>query len=485
MKKQVFNPYLPSYEYIPDGEPRVFGNRLYIYGSHDRFNGDMYCQNDYVCYSAPVDDLSDWRYEGVIYQKTQDPFNPDGAYNMYAPDLVQGLDGRYYLYYGMDFYSRISVAVADTPTGPFAFLDYVRHADGRIYGDDLENDPFQFDPGVLVDDDKRIYLYTGFAPAPEIVAKVKEIMGISLTKIGNHVVELEADMITLKSAPKQVIPNVWDGKGTSFEGHEFFEASSMRKLNGKYYFIYSTFLSHELAYAISDSPTEGFVFGGVLHSNADLGVNGYKVPQNYWGNNHGSIASINGKYYIFGHRQTNQTEFSRQGVAEELQMTEQGHFNQAELTSCGLNGGPLKGKGTYPAAIACHLMGPNGAIKSVEVATVELKKEHPYITQELADGSLEDSQYICNMRDGALAGYKYFEFSQLGEVTVETSGTGQGQLVFSLEKGGEAIASVDVSESQDWVTSKANVTSNVTGKQALYVTFKGQGSLNFKCFRLD
>lgn len=39
MKNQAFNPYLPSYEYVPDGEPRVFGERLYVYGSHDRFNG--------------------------------------------------------------------------------------------------------------------------------------------------------------------------------------------------------------------------------------------------------------------------------------------------------------------------------------------------------------------------------------------------------------------------------------------------------------
>ena len=31
----AFNPYLPSYEYVPDGEPRVFGRRLYIYGSLD------------------------------------------------------------------------------------------------------------------------------------------------------------------------------------------------------------------------------------------------------------------------------------------------------------------------------------------------------------------------------------------------------------------------------------------------------------------
>ena len=38
MKKQAFNPYLPSWEYIPDGEPYVFGGRVYIYGSHDMYN---------------------------------------------------------------------------------------------------------------------------------------------------------------------------------------------------------------------------------------------------------------------------------------------------------------------------------------------------------------------------------------------------------------------------------------------------------------
>ena len=39
MVKQIFNPYLPSWEYIPDGEPHVFGNRVYVYGSHDLANG--------------------------------------------------------------------------------------------------------------------------------------------------------------------------------------------------------------------------------------------------------------------------------------------------------------------------------------------------------------------------------------------------------------------------------------------------------------
>ena len=62
MKQQVFNPYLPSYEYIPDGEPHVFDGRVYVYGSHDRFDGSGFCMNDYVTWSAPVDDLSDWRF---------------------------------------------------------------------------------------------------------------------------------------------------------------------------------------------------------------------------------------------------------------------------------------------------------------------------------------------------------------------------------------------------------------------------------------
>ena len=76
-KKPMTNPYLPSWEYIPDGEPYVFGDRVYVYGSHDSYNGWVFCQNDYVCWSAPVDDLGSWRYEGVIYRKEQDPRNPE------------------------------------------------------------------------------------------------------------------------------------------------------------------------------------------------------------------------------------------------------------------------------------------------------------------------------------------------------------------------------------------------------------------------
>ena len=94
MKKQVFNPYLPNYEYIPDGEPRVFGDRLYIYGSHDCFGAPFFCDNDYVLWSTPIDDLSDWTYHGVIYRKDQDPLNRQELNPLFAPDVVKGKDGR-------------------------------------------------------------------------------------------------------------------------------------------------------------------------------------------------------------------------------------------------------------------------------------------------------------------------------------------------------------------------------------------------------
>lgn len=127
MKNQVFNPYLPSFEYIPDAEPHVFNGRVYIYGSHDKFNGISFSLNDYVTWSAPIDDLSSWRFEGYIWHRNDDPKKYHGFLNsLFAPDVCQGKDGRYYLYYFIGYNSLISVAVSDSPVGPFKFLSHVK-----------------------------------------------------------------------------------------------------------------------------------------------------------------------------------------------------------------------------------------------------------------------------------------------------------------------------------------------------------------------
>lgn len=475
---QITNPYLPSYEYIPDGEPHVFGDRVYLFGSHDRFNGKTYCENDYVCWSAPVYDLTSWRYEGVIYRKTQDPMNTDGAHQMFAPDVTCGPDGRYYLYYGLDFVNRIGVAVADTPVGPYEYYGNVRYRDGVLYGC-REKETFRFDPAVLTDDG-RVWLYTGFCPNDPTFHK-GFFQDKNIDALGNTVVELAQDMLTIISEPKRMVPGALNSAGTGFEGHEFYEASSMRKFNGKYYFIYSSFLSHELAYAISDYPDRDFRFAGSLHSNGNIGFDGNQAAMNYWGNNHGSVEYINGSYYIFGHRQTNQHEFSRQGVAEKLEVNSDGTFRMAEMTSCGLNGGPLRCEGSYEAGIACVLIGPNGACKTT--LPQDKKSLHPYITQDGPDRESAPSQYVANVLSGTVIGYKYFDIPQTKvslafNLRAHKNSPACGKLLISVKSDFSEIAgtvNVEASTAEVQISTAIHLSK---GKQPLYLKYEGEGALD-------
>ncbi len=129
---------------------RLFGDRVYVYGSHDFYNGYVFCMGDYVCWSAPVDDLGNWRYEGVIYPRNTDPLNKEGKMCLYAPDVTVGPDGRYYLYYVLDKVSVVSVAVCDSPAGKYEFYGYVHYEDGTRLGERPGDEP-QFDPGVLTE----------------------------------------------------------------------------------------------------------------------------------------------------------------------------------------------------------------------------------------------------------------------------------------------------------------------------------------------
>lgn len=279
--RQAVNPYLPSWEYIPDGEPHVFNGRVYVYGSHDRFNAPIFCVNDYVCWSAPVEDLSDWRYEGVIYRKKQDPKNPWGYHLLFAPDVCQGPDGRYYLYYAFDFLGIMGVAVCDTPAGEYEFLGHIHYADGTLWGR-RRGDQLPFDPGVLADDDGRVWLYSGFYnTVPAILTG-----GHKLRCDGGTVLELEKDMVTIKTEPRVIFPKKGPG---AFQGHEFFEASSIRKEGKTYIFVYSSRHNHELCYATSQSPDRDFSYGGTLVSQGDIFLDSNlseKHAANYLGNTH-------------------------------------------------------------------------------------------------------------------------------------------------------------------------------------------------------
>ena len=466
MKKQAVNPYLPSWEYIPDGEPYVFDGRVYIYGSHDFFNGHVFCLGDYVCWSAPVDNLGNWRYEGVIYEKTTDPLNKDGRMCLYAPDVTIGPDGRYYLYYVLDKVSVVSVAVCDTPAGKYEFYGYVHYEDGTRLGE-KEGDQPQFDPGVLTEENQT-YLYTGFCSREDASRN-----GAMCTVLG-------PDMLTIKEAPVFVIPSSCYSKGTGFEGHEYFEAASIRKIKDTYYFIYSSVVMHELCYATSKNPTKGFQYGGVLVSNCDLHIDTYKEPERataYGSNNHGSMVEIAGKWFIFYHRHTNGTWFSRQGCAEELHIAEDGSIPQAELTSCGLNGGPLLGKGEYYTYLACNIFMENDDNYIVGDGV------YPRVVQDGRDGD-ETPGYIACVVDGATMGFKYFECQNVHSIAIKTRGYIKGNFEVKNAIDGPVLCTIPIDFSNVWEENRSNIALG-DGVQALYFTFRGEGKGQFLSFTLD
>lgn len=477
---QAFNPYLPSYEYIPDVEPYVFDGRVYVYGSHDCFNGKDFCLNDYTCWSAPVDDLGNWRNEGVIYRRDQDPLNKGLKQYIYAPDVQKGPDGRYYLYYVLNRSTVVSVAVCDTPAGKYEFYGHVKNSDGTVYGT-TPGDVNNFDPGVLVDEDGRVYLYVGFSPEKGFM---RTVMGMRKRNLdGAFCMELEPDMLTMKTEPRMVAPGPENCAGSGFEGHPFYEASSMRKVNGKYYFIYSSTLSHELCYAVSDYPDKGFRFGGTIVSNGDIGLDGNKKPVNYTGNTHGSIVEIAGNWYVFYHRQTNLQKCARQGCAEKIEILPDGSILQVEMTSCGLNQKPLKGAGRYEARIACQLTSKEGTFPYTRTKEKNKKQLHPYFTQGGEDREADGDQYIANMRDGSMAGFKYFEFNVPDCISVEVRGTAEGILEVRTEPGGPAVAGIQLRPGQDWTVYQAKM-SRLLGIHALYFVYCGTGYLDFYSFEL-
>ena len=470
MKKQALNPYLPSWEYIPDGEPHVFGDRIYVYGSHDRFRGNAYCLNDYVCWSAPVDDLGNWRYEGVIYPKVSDPLNKDGSMCLYAPDVTLGPDGRYYLYYVLDKVSIVSVAVCDEPAGRYEFYGYVHYADGTRLGERKGDEP-QFDPGVLTEGDTT-YLYTGFCGIGDRL------------RSGPMVTVLGPDMLTIVEEPVFIAPSEPFSEGSSFIEHEFFEAPSIRKRGDTYYFIYSSIVMHELCYATSKYPTKGFEYGGVVSSNCDMHIHSYKPamkPMYYGSNNHGSIVEVKGRWYVFYHRHTDGTNFSRQGCAEPIKFLEDGSIIQPEMTSCGLNGGPLAGRGEYPAYLACNLF-----CKDEEIYTppggLWMDSRFPKITQDGKDGD-EEVGYIQNMRDTATAGFKYFDCQGIKRVIIKVRGYCRGQFEIKTSWDGKALVSIPVSYTNVWKEYTADI-AIPDGIWPIYLTFRGEGSASLQSFTL-
>lgn len=405
------NPYLPNWEYIPDGEPRVFGDRIYVYGSHDRKDSIDFCDYKLKVWSAPVSDPTKWVCHGDIFRSRDGHDSPSDVdwtdELLFAPDVVER-GGKYYLY-AYIVNAKGCVAVADCPEGPFRLLSRYEYDIPNHY----DNGTF-IDPGVLVDDDGRVYIYCGYQ--------------------GSYMCELKDNMYEAVpgSYKLDIIPTA--------EPHRFFEACSPRKINGTYYLIYSPQRGSCLDYATSDSPTGPFTYRGTIIDN------GIDFPG---GNDHGSVCCINGQWYIFYHRMTNGTIMSRRGCVERIEILPDGTIPQVEMTSLGFEES-LNPYDFTQADTACVL---KGGCYITETSVFE--------------------RPIVNVTDGCVMGWKYFDFgedfaSKTMQIRLKLRGTGsRGRVHVRLDsEDGEELGTVDFAE--DSGTAGARIKA-ATGRHAVFL----------------
>lgn len=441
------NPYLPLWEHLPDGEPRVFEDpdrpghyRIYIIGSHD-LRYDSYCGPDIRMWSAPVDDLSSWRDEGPIFT-----YAVDGEWDvMYAPDLVEirRKDGRkeYYLYpHSRGAGREAMIARGDRPDGPFTpvnlTLDGKRTLPGSVLG---------FDPSIYVeyvtdpsDPDYEIgfraYGYWGFQRS--MAAQLDQSTMYSVrpgTEVIPYFMPAGLRYGELRQ-PDVPYPCIWPGEDLG--AFNFFEASSIRRIGNKYVTIYSGYSGPDygvgssnsaLRYAYSDSPLGPWKSGGVLVDSRapELNSDGTRIVTTNAGHNtHGSMEQINGQWYVFYHRPPRGFGFARQAmvapvkvVSDERPVSEggkvvitgydpfapegrrtvadsQGHeYRGAEVTSEGFHIYGLPPYAYYSAGIACYL------------SDVRLQQD----SWDVWDNGAP----VGGMRNGHIVGYKYFGFGGL------------------------------------------------------------------------
>ena len=418
------NPYMPLWEFIPDGEPYVFDDpdnpghqRVYVYGSHDILE-KFYCGRDQVVWSAPVENLAQWRCDGVIFESKYDAdgnlLNPEGIGDvLYAPDVceVKAADGskKYYLYPNVQDRERNNlVAVADRPDGPFVPCNFSKDDPRKTEG------PFGFDPAVLMDDDGRAYGYWGFGRSR---ACELDPATMSTVKPGTEIIE-------------DMIPGFQSGDNT----FRFYEASSIRKIKDKYVFVFSRSTAegeeglpssnYTLAYCYSEHPLGPWTYGGTIIDGRgkELRPDGsYAITGVVNGNTHGSICRIGDRWWVFYHRQAGTCEYSRQAMVAPLRVdVKEGpggyvHIKEAEFTSEGFAIEGLDPYKRYPAGIACYFTGPEPAHQ--EYPNVVYPGSHIGIFRGQYDGVGDPyaPQYNrCTMEhntSGSVVGYKYFNFS--------------------------------------------------------------------------
>ena len=490
------NPYLPLWEHLPDGEPRVFEDpdqpgkfRAYIIGSHDT-NYTAYCGSDIRMWSAPVEDLTQWRDEGPIFTHYV-----DGQWDtMFAPDLVEVKDkatGKktYYLYPHSRGWRRVAmVCKSDRPNGPFVPINLTE--DGRKC---LPGSLIDFDPSVFIetitnkkdkDYDKgfRAYVFYGFQHSTACELDQNTMYS---KREGTELID---PFIPASSADGRLLDKEGSEYKALYKGQNpldfnFFEASSIRQVGNKYVMVFSGYSGKEyglgntnsaLRYAFGDSPLGPWRSGGVLVDSRGVVANedgSHLITTNAGHNTHGSLQEINGQWYVFYHRPPRGFGFARQPMVAPVKITwdkkkvadggvvkitgydpyapdqswtaktsDGMEYSGAEVTSEGFQIYGLPPYGYYSAGYACFMTGGTNS------------NDWMQDNHDIWNNSMD----LAGITNGGIVGFKYFGFGGLAADTkglkaFEGTKTGDGTILcLNLTHGGHGAFKIHVRLDDPW-----------------------------------
>lgn len=441
------NPYLPLWEHLPDGEPRVFEDpdapgrfRAYIIGSHDT-SFDRYCGSDIRMWSAPVEDLTDWRDEGPVFT-----YEVDGKWDiMYAPDLVEVPDGKggkiYYLYpHSRGPRREAMVCRGDRPTGPFVPVNLDAEGKAVTEGSILGFDPSIYIESVTDSSDPdyqtgfRAYGFWGFQRS--LAAQLDQRTMYSVrpgTEIIPYFIPASTHEGTIRDPQGTTYPALMEGQNPL--DFNFFEASSIRKVGNKYVMIFSGFSGPEyglgntnstLRYAFGDSPLGPWRSGGVLVDSRGVVPNrdgSALCETNAAHNTHGSIEQINGQWYVFYHRPPRCFGFARQAMVApiDIQWDEKPVAQGGKVVITGFDPYAADGKWTAKAKNGREYTGAEVTSEGFQIYGLDPYKYYSagYACYLSNIGSQTDSWDIWDnsmpveMSGSDIVGFKYFGFGGL------------------------------------------------------------------------
>jgi len=262
----------------------------YIYATYDPWGGNelaVIVSNDFL----------NWEIKHLNWPTKQAcTSSTSGESMVWAPSVVQALNGKYYMYVSVG--SEIWAGVSENLLGPW---ENAKADNTPLVNGDLFPEFHMIDAECFIDNDGQAYLYWG--------------SGLNWKNGHCFIVKLNNDMVTFDGEIKDITPP------------NYFEAPFMLKYNGIYYLMYSdgkcTDYTYKVRYSTGKSPFgpwEEGVNSPILSTSADSTT---------YGPGHHTVFNEHGQNYILYHRiYQNEDSLLRQLCIDSLNFTMKGNIRR-------------------------------------------------------------------------------------------------------------------------------------------------------------